>query len=210
MEKFRPSYVPTRQAVVKEVSCPLGDPGVRIPALPETIKLLGSKDTTGTGPEAGLRVLSGMGPAAASAVPRLVALYADAKGANSLVTRTLAAIGPAASDAVDVLEKHRTLENRFLADTCYALFCIRGDESDLEMMAGLLGDKDRPRGYESGEWRDIARFIGALGGKAAPVAELVRERSSLLDSAPSLKRRIETVFLKRVEEGAKPLRLQPR
>ncbi len=172
----------------------------------DAMKLVESKD--GYEREAGLRVLSGMGPAAADAVPLLIEAYAAAEGEDSLVARTLAAIGPAASDAVAVLEQYRTPENRFLADTCYALFCIRGEESELKTMAGLLGDKGRPRGYS--EWRDAARFLNALGAEAALVAPLVRDRLPLLDSEPSLRRELELTFFRRVEEGGRPLRLLPR
>ncbi len=56
-------------------------------------------------------------------------------------------------------------------------------------------------------WRDAARFLSALGSEAASVVPLVRERLPLLDTDPSLRRYIEDVFFKRVEEGAPPLRL---
>jgi len=175
------------------------------PALPDAMKMLGSEDAKRR--DASLWVLSGMGSAAADAVPRLVELYAAAKGNEFLVARTLAAIGPEASNAVVVLEQSRTPENPYLADTCYALFCIRGHESDLKMMAGLLGDKSRPRGPK--EWQDAAKLLIALGAKASPAAGLVRDRLPLLASESSLRRNIESLFLKRVEESAKPLRLMP-
>ncbi len=176
-------------------------------ALPDAMKIVeGEKDSDkGVGT---LRALAAMGPAAAEAVPLLVEFYAAAEGEDRAVTWTLAAIGPAASDALAVLEQYRTAENPFLADTCYALFCIRGEESELETMVGLLGDESRPRG--SAEWEDVVRFLTALGAKAAPVAPLVRERLSLLDSKPSLQRQLELTFFRRVEEGGKPLRLLPR
>ena len=163
----------------------------------------------GTHKAFGLQVLSGMGPGAVSAVPALVKAYEESEGKENLIARTLAAIGPAASEAVPVLEKYRTPENRFLADACYALYCIRGGESELVTLGELVGDDTRPRGYagRSGEWQDAARFLSALGGEAASVVPLVRERLPLLDSEPSLRRYIEQVFFKRVEEGAPPLRL---
>ena len=157
---------------------------------------------------AALRVLSGMGPAAAAAVPLLIESFAATQGEDRPVTWALAAIGPAASDAVAILEQYRTSENPYLADTCYALFCIRGDMSGLKTMAGLLGDKSRPRG--SSEWEDVVTFLNALGAKAAPVAPLVRNRLALLDTHPSLRRTIESAFFKRVQEGAESLRLLPR
>ena len=173
------------------------------PALPDAMALLGTHKAFG------LQVLSGMGPGAVSAVPALVKAYEESEGKENLIARTLAAIGPAASEAVPVLEKYRTPGNRFLADACYALYCIRGGESELVTLGELVGDDTRPRGYagRSGEWQDAARFLSALGGEAASVVPLVRERLPLLDSEPSLRRYIEQVFFKRVEEGALPLRL---
>ena len=179
------------------------------PALPDAMGLLGLGDDgrprdDGSLREFGLRVLSGMGPGAASAVPVLTKAYEESKGRQYLIVRTLAAIGPAASEAVPVLEKYRTSENPYLADTCYALYCIRGGESELKTMAELVGDGSRTQQ----EWATAARFLMALGSEAAPVASLVRERLALLETPyPALKRRIESTFFKRVEEGATPLRL---
>ena len=174
--------------------------------LPEAMKMFESEVRNER--EAGLRVLCGMGPAAAGAVPLLVESYAAAKGQDYLVARTLAAIGPAASDAVAVLEQYRTAENPCLADTCYALFCIRGGDAELKTIAGLVGDESRPRGYS--EWKAAARFLIALGAKAAPVAALVRDRLAFLESEPPLRRELELIFVRRVEEGGEPLRLLPR
>ena len=170
------------------------------PALPDAMALLGPHK------EFGLRVLSGIGPGAASAVPVLVKMYEESKGGGDWLTaRTLAAIGPAASEAVPILEEYLTPENWYLADACYALYCIRGGESELKTLAEIVGEKSRPRG--GAEWRAAARFLSALGSEAASVVPLVRERLPLLDTDPSLRRYIEDVFFKRVEEGAPPLRL---
>jgi HEAT repeat protein len=136
------------------------------PALPDAMKM--ATGPSGDQRAAGLRMLCGLGPAAAEAVPHLVKSYAAAKGEDRPVTWTLAAVGPAASDATAVLEMYRTPKNRYLADTCYTLFCIRGDVANLETMVRLLGDKSCPRG--ASEWRDVVRFLGALGAKAAQVA----------------------------------------
>ena len=156
----------------------------------------------------GLRLLSGMGPAAADAVPLLVKSYDDAKGEDRPVTFALAAIGPAASEAVAVLEKYRTPQNAYLADTCYALFSIRGDPSDLKTMVDLLGNTSCPRGAQ--EWEDAITLLSALGSKAAPVASLVRDRLKLLDSKPNLKRQLESVLSQRIEAGGSPVRLLAR
>ncbi len=178
------------------------------PALPDALALLG---THYDGPfplylrkAVGLQVLSGMGPGAASAVPTLAKAYEESEGNENLIARTLAAIGPAASEAVPVLERYRTPQNSHLADTCYALFCIRGEESDLKTMVGLLGDKEN-----SGAWKDVVRYLIALGAKAAPVAPLVRDRLSLLKARPDLASQLELTFFRRVEEGGSPLRLLP-
>ena len=176
------------------------------PILSDVMKM--AKKPEGDERAIGLRLLSGMGSAATDAVPLLVKSYAKSKGEDRPVTFALAAIGSAASDAIAVLEEYRNPKNSYLADTCYALFCIRGDESDLNTMAELLGDTSCPRG--SSEWEDVNMFLNALGVKAAPVAPLVRDRLSRLESQPELKRQLESTFFRRVEESASPLRLLPR
>ncbi len=172
------------------------------PALSDAMKLVAGKPHDNVG--AATRALAGMGPAAAAAVPLLVEHYTAAKAKDRYVTLALAAIGPAASDAVAVLERYRTPQNSHLADTCYALFCIRGEESDLKTMVGLLGDKEN-----CGAWEDVVRYLIALGAKAAPVAPLVRDRLSLLKARPDLVSQLELTFFRRVEEGGSPLRLLP-
>ena len=184
--------------------------GAAAPALPDAMEMIGRKD--GQGRAAGLQVLSGMGPAAAAAGPHLIELYAAAKGEARDIALTLAAIGPAASDAVAALQQYRTPENPFLVDTCYALFCIRGGEAELQTMAKIIGDTDVPRGNESGQWRDAVRYLVALGAKASPVVPLVRERMqlpSVEEECPAIHRRM-TLTLTGVEQGREPLRLTPR
>ena len=176
------------------------------PALPDAMKLFTGKPDDAS--VAAMRALAGMGPAAASAVPLLIKSYEDAEGKDQGIAWTLAAIGPAASDAVTVLEQYRTPENPHLADTCYALFCIRGQRSDLKTMVELLGDENRPRG--DSEWRDVIRFLHALGAQAAPVAPLAKERLPFLDSKPELKRQLKSILLERLKKGESPLRLLPR
>ena len=176
------------------------------PILPDVMKM--AKQPKGDQRSIGLRLLSGMGPAAADAVPLLVKSYDDAKGEDRPVTFALAAIGPAASEAVAVLEKYRTPQNAYLADTCYALFSIRGDPSDLKTMVDLLGNTSCPRGAQ--EWEDAITLLSALGSKAAPVASLVRDRLKLLDSKPNLKRQLESVLSQRIEAGGSPVRLLAR
>ena len=173
------------------------------PILPDVMEM--AKKPAGDERGIGLRLLSGMGPAAADAVPFLVKSYAESKGEDRPVTYALAAIGPAASGAIAVLEKYRTPKNPYLANTCYALFSIRGDESDLKTMVDLLGEASCPRGSE--EWEDVITLLNALGGEAAPVAPLVQDRLSLLDSKPNLKRQLELVLSQRIKAGGSPFRL---
>lgn len=156
--------------------------------------------------EGALRILAGLGTAAATAVPRLIEMHDAAQGRDILVARALAAIGPAASDAVAVLEKHQAPDSSSLADTCYALFCIRGDEADLKAIADILFDESRPYA----DRRAAARYLIALGGKAAPVAGFVRENLPKLQSVLRLDRRIRESFFTRAGQGAPPLRLLPR
>jgi len=187
------------------------------PALPEAMELMGLTDDgrprdDGSLKEFGLKVLSGMGPDAAFTVTGLTKLYEQSKGQDALIARTLAAIGPAALEAVPILQKYRTMDNPFLVDTCYALFCIRGGEAELLTMARIIGDKDVPRGHASGQWPDAVRFLIALGTKAAPAVPIVRERRELpavKEREPTLYRRMELI-LTGVEQGREPLRLMPR
>ena len=176
-----------------------------VPLLPEAMRMVAGSDSDNRA--AGLRMLCGIGPAAGAAVPLLVESYAAAKGEDRAVNLALAAIGPAASEAIPSLEQYRTPENPNLGDTCYALFCIRGEESDLDTMVGLLGDTNCPRG--SAAWADVVRFLNALGAKAAPAASLVRDRLPLLDSELDLKRQLESTFFRKVEDGESSLRLLP-
>ena len=173
------------------------------PALPEAMALLQNDD--GTAREAGMRVLCGIGPGAAAAVPRLVELYVAATGSEPIVARTLAAIGPAAADALAALEKYANPENRYLADTYYALSCIRGDAADFEKLARMLEEKQSPQA--EAERTNAARFLNALGAAAASVAPLVRDKLTI---DPKLKKGLEAAFLKKVEEGEGPIRLLPR
>jgi hypothetical protein len=115
-------------------------------------------------------------------------------------------MGPTASDAVAVLEKHRTPDSAALADTCYALFCIRGDEADLKTLADILVSDRYPRADRAA----AARYLIALGGKAAPVAEYVRQNMPLPDSIARLDLAIRDNFFTRVEQNAPALRLLPR
>ena len=176
------------------------------PILSDVIKM--AQQPAGDERAIGLRLLSGMGPAAAPAVPLLIAAFQEANGEDRPVTYALAAIGSPASDAIAVLQQYRHSQNPYLANTCYALFCIRGNVADLKMMARLLGDTNCPRGSE--EWEDVVTLLNALGVKAAAVAPIVQERLSLLDSQPALQRQLTSTYFPRVKKKAPPLRLLAR
>jgi hypothetical protein len=158
--------------------------------------------------DAATKIIAGIGPDAGAAVPALVQRLTAAEGRDPCTCQALAAIGPGAADAASVLDKYRTPDNPYLADVCYALYCIRGDEKDLATLADMVGQEKLP--YGSGEWHAAARFLGALGGRAAPVAGRLRERLPLLDSEPTLRQQIEGICLGRIAAGAKPLRLLPK
>ncbi len=173
-------------------------------SLPVAIATLENKTNDG----AAAKLLAGLGPKAAAAVPGLIKRVEAVKGQDIVFIQALAAIGPAASDAVPVLEKYRTPDNPYSPGISYALFCIRGDQKDLEAIVESLGQTGLP--YGTSEWYAAARFLGALGGRAAPVADAIRDKLPMLDAEPTVKRQVESVCLKRITDNAKPLRLLPR
>ena len=184
------------------------------PALADAVALLERAETFKTvarregdvSPEGAMRIITGLGAKAVSAVPMLIKKHDATKGGNDFVIRALAAVGPAAADAIPVLEKYRTPESSRLVDTCYALFCIRGDEADLKTLADILLDEKTP--YHTR--RNAARYLIALGGKSAPVADFVRENLSKLKPVHRIDYRIRKSFFAQVEKDATPLRLLPR
>ena len=183
-------------------------------ALPAAIALLDRVETftrvaqreADSGTEAAYRILTGLGPAAAPALPRLLEEYEKVRGSSILITAAIAAMGPAAAAAIPVLEKYRIPDNSYLATTCYALFRIRGAEADLKMIAEILMDKERPYA----DRREAARYLIALGGTSAPVADFVRRNLSKLEPVHRLDYRIRKSFFAQVEKDAPPLRLLPR
>ena len=167
------------------------------------------KRDSGTGREAALRIMAGAGPrsaASANVLGQLIKTCDDRKGRDMLVALTLAAMGPGAAEAIPVLEKHATPENSELAATHYALLCLRGDPKDLYAIAEILFDEKRPHG----DRRAAARFLIALGGKAAPVADLMRQRVPDMDVNLRFKHILQPRFFERVEQNAPALRLLQR
>jgi hypothetical protein len=77
---------------------------------------------------------------------------------------------------------------------------------DLKALADILLDEKHPYAMR----RNAARYLIALGGKAAPVADFVRENLSKLESVHRIDYRIRKTFFAQVEKDAPPLRLLPR
>jgi HEAT repeat protein len=175
------------------------------PALPEAIALLEREPNH---PEvaywvAGLRVIAGAGAEGKDALPKVLERYERAKGQAFREAATLAAMGPAAAEAIPVIEKYATPDNRYLADVYYALFCIRGQTHDLEQMVELLTRTDLVGGRR--QKRHVVRFLNALGVKAASAADLVRE---LLKKDAPHKDGLRA-YLQKVEKAEGPFVLLP-
>ena len=112
----------------------------------------------------------------------------------------------ARSWAVPVLEMYANHDENLHPDaTFYALYCIRGDPSDLHKMVDLLETEEKYYGIKGG----VISYLKALGVKAAPVADQVRK---LLDSEEPLvmKYKKELMsFLDKVEQGEGPTVVLP-
>ena len=187
-----------------EASAPLLDEAVAIFIDKQRVR----RDS-GTGREAALRIMAGAGPrsaANASVMEKLIKTCDESKGRDMLVALTLAAMGPAAAEAIPVLEKHATPGNSELAASHYALFSLRGDVKDLQAIAEIMFDKDHPYA----DRRAAARFLIALGGKAAPVADYVREHLPDMDVDLRFKYKLQESFFQRVDQNAPALRLLQR
>jgi len=167
------------------------------------------KRDSGTGREAALRIMAGARPRSAAhphLMQQLIKTCDDSKGRDFLVVLTLAAMGPAAAEAIPVLEEHATPENSELATTHYALYCLRGDPKDLDAIAEILFDEERP----NADRRAAARFLIALGDKAAPIADHVREHLPAMDVNLRFKYKLQSTFFQCVEQKAPSLRLLQR
>ena len=153
-------------------------------------------------------IIARIGPPAKAAVPALI----EALGDKSAETRNeilfaLAAIGPAAAEAIPVLEKYAA-EVRlgyFRPSAYYALFCIRGDSSDLEQMVNLLRKGPLDPRNDLLQRASVVRCLNALGVKAAAVEGLVRELMESEDLA-SHKEGLQS-FLEKVEKWGGTYRL---
>ena len=113
-------------------------------ALPEMIGLLDHSD--GYRRAAAFTFVASLGPQAVAAVPRLVEIVDGAKGKGTAELRCLAAIGPAAAEAIPILEKWARANptNPDRGWIYYTLFCIRGETADLKNLVGMMADNDLP------------------------------------------------------------------
>lgn len=175
------------------------------PALPQAIELL--SDTRDEYWFAGLQIIAALGEEGKTALPRLIERYAAKKGQAPYEALTIAAIGPPAAEAAEVLEKYATPDSRYLADAYYALFCIRGDVADLENMVALLRRDDLNRPLQK---KYVVGYLNALGVRAAPVMGQVKELIESQDvDTPHLVDGLKT-FIERVDRGKDAHTLLPR
>jgi hypothetical protein len=147
---------------------------------------------------AGLEIITGLGPHASDAVPKLMNIGGNEFKEGRIIV-ALAAIGPAASAAVGALEVYaekNTGDAR--ANAFYALCTIRGDLSDLQKMTGLLQD---PK-VDAAAKRHVVKLLKQLGAKAKPVAHEIRP---MLNS-PTFSDLHEDlqIFFKYVQDGKVP------
>ncbi len=140
------------------------------PVLAEAITML--DDPSHRRQSAAIGLITGLGPDAAAAVPKLIEMHEN-KSEDIRYINTLAAIGPAAKSAIPVLEEYAAKEdsgpNR--AESYYALFCIRNELSDLRKMVELLKDADEDLETK----KRVVKLLNELGAKAAPVADEIRQ-----------------------------------
>ena len=145
--------------------------GAAGPAVPELIAMLDNARAR----RGAVLALQGIGPAAAPAVDALARVFGEVNGKNEYIARALGNIGVDALAAVDILEKHRDLQYWSVA-TNAALFKIRGDRTDLEMLVDLLTEGQD--GYCTERAAAALEDLGADAGAIAPrVARLMKEKA---------------------------------
>ena len=153
-------------------------------------------DSSPTRRNAAIGLITCLGPHAQAAVPRLVELH---RTWDSKHLSALAAIGPAAISAIDALEQHaRTNLGTRRTDLLQALFCIRGDDSDLREMVELLKDANSNAATK----QHVMMCLNQLGARAEPVADEIRgmlKSGEFVDWEQSPR-----AFLKEVEKGTVP------
>ena len=176
---------------------------VSLAALPEAIDLLDHPKGGRRG--AAFTLVANLGPDAAAAVPKLIEIIDAKKGNTTAELTCLAAIGPAAIEAVPTLEKWAgdEAQNNQRGRVHYALYCIRGDTRDVVRIVGIMNERDMP------DWV-VQHYLGllkALGAKVAPAADEIRQ---LIASGKYAKYNESfEQFLRNVEQGAAPKRMMP-
>ena len=147
---------------------------------------------------AGLGLITGLGPDAAAAVPKLIEIGGDDFEEGRIID-ALAAIGPAAEPAIETLEAYAEKNTgNTRANAYYALCCIRGDLSDFQKLTGLLMDPHA----DAGTRRHVIKLFNQLGAKAEPVADEIRPlltSATFSDSQQELQ-----AFFQSVEKGEVP------
>ncbi|MFC1509567.1 HEAT repeat domain-containing protein [Candidatus Omnitrophota bacterium] len=170
-------------------------------ALPEAMEVLDSEDWNYWW--AGMKIIAAAGPKAAPAVPKLIERYESNNG-GVYEAKTLAAIGPAAKEAIPVLEKFATKDENYPVSAYYALYCIRGNKSDLFKLVDVL--KSTKADLASQKTSAIS-YLAALGVKAAPAADAVRDIMKT-DTSLAENEGLQ-LFLERVENNQGPAIVLP-
>jgi len=134
------------------------------PAVPELIEMLDVPHAR----HGAILAFQGIGPKAAPAVEALTTIFDETGGKYEHAARALGSIGPAAESAIDVLQKHRNVQYWSVAINA-ALFKIRGDTADLEVLVEFL----MKGGYRNLCTEKAAEALDDLGANAAAVAPAV-------------------------------------
>lgn len=151
------------------------------------------------------QIIAALAPESAAAIPTLMKRYEAAKGGSPSDAVTLASFGPAAAQAVPLLKRYANHdENNSPHTTLYALYCIRGDPSDLTKMVDLLKIEEKHYGIKG----DVANYLKELGVKAAPVADRVRKILAKGSVHEKHKKTFDE-FLEKVKKGQGPLLESP-
>jgi HEAT repeat protein len=137
------------------------------PAKPAVPIAIGYLDRHHDLSSAGLGILTGLGPHAAAAVPKLLA-FGKGDLADTRVVEALAAIGPAAAAAIPALTARASSQTGAAqAAAVYALFCIRNEPGDLQRLVDSLLGPDADK-------REIVERLQQLGARAKPVVAQIR------------------------------------
>lgn len=167
------------------------------PAVPKAIIML--DDPSHRIRSAAMGLITGLGPLASAAVPKLIEVYKNNSG-DSRTLDALASIGPPAAAAIPMLEESVVQQARSSgqATAHFALFCIRGDVSDLRQLLDLLNNPE----VNAGTKKYAVKLLNRLGAKAGMVENEIRQMlaaGTLADLQGDLKS-----FLSKVNQGKIP------